>query len=60
MWGVPLLTGQCRDRIHVGMQQNYNRALTLHDKRGKKKFKVAVAKCLDRDILAAERIPNFA
>jgi hypothetical protein len=33
--------------------------LRLHDKRGKKKFKAAVAKCLDREILTTERVRKF-
>ena len=43
-----------------GCSKNYYRALRLHDKRGKEKFKVAVVKCLDRNILTTERIRKFA
>jgi hypothetical protein len=34
--------------------------LRLHDKRGKEKFKAAVAKCLDREILTTERVRKFS
>jgi hypothetical protein len=34
--------------------------LRLHDKRGKEKFKTAVAKCLDREILTTERVRIFS
>jgi hypothetical protein len=34
--------------------------LGLHNKRGKEKFKAAVAKCLDRKILTTERVRKFS
>jgi hypothetical protein len=34
--------------------------LRLHNKRGKEKFKAAVAKCLDREILTTERVRKFS
>jgi hypothetical protein len=43
-----------------GCSKNYNQSLKLHDKRGKEKFKAAVAKSLDREILTRERIRKFS
>ncbi len=43
-----------------GCSKNYYRALKLQDKRGKEKFRRAVAKCLERDILTTERIRKFS
>jgi hypothetical protein len=43
-----------------GCSKNYYRSLRLHGKRGKEKFQVAVAKCLDREILTRERIRKFS
>jgi hypothetical protein len=43
-----------------GCSKNYYRALKLQNKRGKEKFRRAVAKCLERDILTTERIRKFS
>jgi hypothetical protein len=42
------------------MQQKLLPILRLHDKRGKEKFRAAVAKCLDREILTRERVRKFS
>jgi len=38
-----------------GCSKNYYRTLRLNDKKGKEKFKAALAKCLDREILGNRR-----
>jgi len=43
-----------------GCSKNYYRGLRLNDKRGKEKFKAAVAKFLDGEILTTERVRKFS